>query len=414
MLTLIKNARIYAPRDLGNCDLLICNNKIARIDSHLMDGSIFKRDDPLQRSDVQTHISPLNGLALETIDAAGMIVTPGFVDTLVHITGGGGEGGYLTRTPELNVEEAINSGVTTVIGALGTDANTRSLRELFGKTKSLNAQGISCFMYTGSYEVPIRTLTTSIKDDIIFVDPIIGVGEVAIADHRGSQPTAPELARIAAEARVAGMISGKRGVVLIHVGEGKECLSLLHSVIDTTEVSAQHFYATHINRSEALIKAGVRFAKLGGGIDFTASTTDTLVKLGEIRASKALAMALRLGAPSDRLTMSSDAQGSLPHFDSNGKLDGLEVGRIDSLAYELKLAIQHEGLDIPVALAAVTRNPADITGLYHKGRISVGADADINLLNAETLAVVSVMAKGKWLKRDNVIHTSSLFCRAAP
>ncbi len=136
MLTLIKNARIYSPRHLGVCDLLVCSNKIAQIDNNI---EISGADLPLQQ-----------------IDAQGKVLIPGLVDSLVHISGGGGEGGFNTRTPELNFGDAVLGGVTTLVGALGTDATTRSLNELHGKARALTADGLSCYHYTGSYQVPVK------------------------------------------------------------------------------------------------------------------------------------------------------------------------------------------------------------------------------------------------------------------
>jgi beta-aspartyl-dipeptidase (metallo-type) len=98
----------------------------------------------------------------------------------VHITGGGGEGGFHTRTPEMRLTDATKAGVTTVIAALGTDATTRSLADLVAKCRALDTEGISAFCYSGSYQYPIRTYTGNLTDDIVMIDKIIGVGEVAI------------------------------------------------------------------------------------------------------------------------------------------------------------------------------------------------------------------------------------------
>ena len=389
MFTLIKNARIYAPRDLGICDLLIADGRIAQIDTGLE--------------------LPANNPVMNVIDAQGCLLVPGYVDTLVHITGGGGEGGFNSRTPELDFYDAVKSGVTTMIGALGTDASTRSLGDLYGKAKSLTADGLSCFMYTGSYEVPVKTLTGNVRDDLVFIDPVIGVGEIAIADHRGSQPSTAELARIAADAKVGGMIANKGGIVMIHVGGSDQKLDLLFQVNSQFDVSPSQFYPTHINRSRGLLEQGIEFVRAGGAIDFTASTNDHLLSQGEVRASEALAYALELGADEQRLTISSDAQGSLPHFDEKGRLDGLDIGSLTSVHEEWTRATRNHQVAIPTALAAVTRNPARICGLSHKGEISVGKDADLCLLQPDTLAIDSVMSGGRWLMRAGKIIATTAF-----
>ena len=68
---------------------------------------------------------------------------------------------------------------------------------------------------------PPVTFTGSVRDDIVFLDPVIGVGELALSDHRSSQPTQDELLRIASDAHVAGMISGKAGILHLHLGDGE-------------------------------------------------------------------------------------------------------------------------------------------------------------------------------------------------
>lgn len=388
MFTLIKNAHVYAPTNLGKCDVLICDGRIAHIDSAI---------------EIEA------GEFLTTIDVEGKILVPGFVDTLVHITGGGGEGGFNTRTPELSLNDAVAAGVTSMIGALGTDATTRSLGDVFGKAKALTMDGLNCYMYTGSYEIPAKTITGSVRDDIIYLDPVIGVGEIAISDHRGSQPTEHELARVAADARVGGMLSGKSGIVMIHVGDNEDRLDILYRVQEDYEINIKSFYPTHINRTQALLESGSLFAKQGGTIDLTTSTNDHLIAMGDIRASDALEYLLSDGCPSNRITFSSDAQGSLPHFDENGRLNGLDIGSISSLHEEMVRAVKTNGIPFSTALACITINPAKITGLKNKGEIKVGMDADLNLLDAETLNIESVMSRGKWLQKDGVNCTKTAF-----
>lgn len=388
MLKLIRNAQAFAPESRGVCDILIADQRILRIDQDIS----------------------ISGDDVEVIDANEQIVVPGFVDSLVHISGGGGEGGFTTRTPELEFHDAVRAGVTTLVGALGTDSTTRSLHELHGKARALSEQGLSCYHYTGSYQVPAPTISGSIRDDMVFIDAVIGVGEIAIADHRGSQPSAAELARIASDVTVGGLLTGKKGVISIHVGEQAEQLDLLHEVASGFPVSLDRFYPTHINRQQGLLQAGIAFAKQGGVIDFTTSTTEQLLQMGEIRASHALAISLKAGVPPDNVTMSSDAQGSLPHFDEHGKLQSLEIGRIDSLLNELKLAVHTEEIELPLALATITRNPADALGLSHKGRLQAGCDADLLFMD-EDLTLNSVIAKGAWVFKDREHLTTSIFER---
>lgn len=373
-IILIKNAQVFAPHKLGTCDVLVAGGRVAKIDQNI----------------------ELPDTLGEVVDADGAWLMPGMVDTLVHISGGGGEGGFASRTPELDVRDALHNGVTTVIGALGTDAVTRTLQEMYGKARALEAQGLTCYMQTGSYQVPVNTLTGSVRSDIMLVNSVIGVGELAISDHRSSHPTRDELVRIAADARVAGLLSGKGGVVSVHVGDGAGRLAPLFDAVEHSEIPITQFYPTHMNRNESLLAHGVEFARAGGFIDFTTSTTTEILASGEMRASRALRLALEQGAPADQLTFSSDAQGSLTNFCDQGHLQDMEVGSSASLFDELRRAVNDEGVELTTALQAVTRNPARAVGLKQKGQVATGRDADLMLVDPERFQITHVMAGGRW------------------
>ncbi|GMG87580.1 beta-aspartyl-peptidase [Biformimicrobium ophioploci] len=373
-IVLIKNARVFAPEDLGVQDVLVAGEKISQLGEGL---------------ELPSELG-------ETIDASGAWLIPGLVDSLVHIAGGGGEGGFASRTPELDPVEAFSSGVTTVVGVLGTDATTRTLNDLYGKFRALCEQGLSCYMHTGSYEFPVMTVTGSVRSDIVFMQNVIGVGELAISDHRSSQPRTEELVRVASDARVAGLLSGKKGVLSIHVGDGKGRLDPLFDALEHSDLPAEQFYPTHINRNRALLAQGIEFAKSGGYIDFTASTTDAILESGEVRASHALKLAIQAGVPVERIIMSSDGQGSLPDFCENGLLKSLDVASVASLFGELRRAVQEEGVSFVDALRSVTSNPATVLGLGGKGGIAAGLDADLSIVDPSNFEIRSVMARGNW------------------
>lgn len=380
-IKLFKNAHVLAPADLGVQDVLVAANKIVAMGTGL---------------NSQLNAGNSN-LPIEIIDASGFYLTPGFVDSLVHFIGGGGEGGFASRTPEMQLTDATLGGVTTAIGVLGTDATTRTLTNLLAKAHALDTEGITTYCYTGSYQVPCRTLLGSVTDDLILIDKFIGVGEIAISDHRSSQPTLTELRKVAAEARVGGMLAGKAGIVSVHVGAGASLLDPLHRAIAGTELSLKQFYPTHINRNQAVFNAGLRFAEAGGVIDFTTSTTAYDLQHGEVAAAHALAQALAKGIPVSQLTLSSDGNASLPIFSSSGQLLGLEVGKVSSLYQSVRSAVMDYQVTLSNAIAAITASPADILGLVHKGRIATDCDADIVLINKENLYIDSVYAKGKLL-----------------
>ncbi|MBU2426122.1 MAG: beta-aspartyl-peptidase [Gammaproteobacteria bacterium] len=377
MITLFKNAEVYAPQALGRLELLVTGNRIAAM-----------------ASDIK-----LQGDCVQQLDVSGCLLVPGFVDSLVHIIGGGGEGGFSTRTSELNAVDAMRAGVTTLVGVLGTDAITRTLTNLLAKTAALNEAGLTCYCYTGSYQIPARTLLADVTEDLVLIDKFIGVGEVAIADHRSSQPTVQELARLASQARVGGMLAGKSGVVSVHVGSATAGLALLHQVAETTDIPLAQFYPTHINRNQQLLQQGFAFAKAGGSIDFTTSTTAQDLAQGEVQCAQALQQAIAAGVPVSQITFSSDANASLPEFDSDNNFVSLGEGRIASLYEEVVAAIRL-GVPIATALSVITENPARVLKLPQKGRLKVGADADLVVLDEASLQIRAVMAQGRWLFSD--------------
>jgi beta-aspartyl-dipeptidase (metallo-type) len=377
MLILIKDAEVYAPDFLGKKDILLAGKQIGFIKDHI--------EVPEQFVDIKV------------IDAKGKMAVPGFIDSHVHIIGGGGEGGYKTRTPEIQLTDATLAGITTLVGVIGTDGTTRTMPSLIAKARALEEDGITCYVHTGSYQVPVKTLTGKIEDDLILIDRVIGAGEIAIADHRSSQPTIEEMAKVASAARIGGLLSGKGGIVNIHVGDSPDLLYVIEQVIEKTEIPIHQFYPTHINRNHDLFEAGLKYANKGGFIDFTTSTIKEFIEGGEVLASKALKRALDAGVDINQITFTSDGQGSLPDFDENGYLGGMFIGKSSSLLREFRAAIMEEGVPIEDAIRVITANPARILKLTQKGSIQEGKDADLVLLNKETYEVDTVFAMGQMM-----------------
>lgn len=375
MLTLIKNGQVYTPTFIGKKDILIAGGKIEMIADQI----------PI----------PPDLFSCKVIDATNKLVVPGFIDSHVHIIGGGGEGGFKTRTPELMLSDATSAGVTTIVGVLGTDGTTRTIESLLAKARGLEEEGITCFIHTGSYQIPVKTITDSIQSDIILIDKIIGVGEIAISDHRSSEPTFEELAKIASAARNGGILSGKAGILEIHVGDGEEKLDLLHELVKNTNIPIRHFHPTHINRNEDLFKAGIQYALNGGYVDFTTSTIPHFLEEGEVKCSKGLRVMLEDGVDIANITFSSDGQASLPYFNKEGEYLGLQVGKVSSLFHEVRDAVIDENIPLEIALKVITSNPAQVLKLRQKGMVETGYDADIVLLNEETLQIDTVIAHGK-------------------
>ena len=377
MLLLIKNAETFCPERRGRCDILIGAGRILRMEEQIRIPRKY----------------------CEVIDARALLAVPGFVDGHVHFAGAGGEGGYAMRTPELRLGDAILGGVTTVVGCLGTDGTTRTMAGLLAKARALDEQGISTFLFTGHYGVPPRTLTGGIEEDLVFIDKIIGVGEVAISDHRSAQPTFEELTRITAQARRGGILSGKAGVVNVHVGDGSRGLTLIRRIWQETEIPAHQLLPTHINRNPTLFAEGIAYAKAGGLVDFTTSTLPVYLEQGEVPCGQALRRMLEAGVDPGHITFSSDAQGSLPNFDAAGRVTSVDVGRVTSLFARVREAVAGEQIPLETALRVVTSNPARILSLRQKGRLAPGLDADLVLLDPDDLGIHTVIAKGSLLMK---------------
>lgn len=383
MVTIIRNAKVYQPEYAGVKDILILGDRIAAVGEHL-------------RADFG------GSLEVQEINGEGMAAVPGFIDSHEHIMGGGGEGGFHTRTPEASLGDLIRNGITTVVGCIGTDGVGRDMTALLAKAHTLENEGITTYAYTGSYQVPVHTLTDSLMKDIMMLDKVIGVGEVAVSDHRSSQPSFEEFARIAADARVAGMLSGKAGIVNVHLGDSERRLDLIRRVIHETEIPASQFLPTHVNRNEALFEECLDFAAEGGTIDFTGNEDidywETICD--EVRVCRGIRRLLERGISSDRFTISSDGQGSMPVFNAQGEYKGIGIGKASCLLKEVRECVQKEDIPLETAIKGITCNPASILKLDRKGRIKGGFDADICLLEEGTLKLNTVIAKGQVMVKD--------------
>jgi len=374
MIIIIKNGEVYAPEYIGKMDVIIAGGKIEAI--------------------VKSVSIPQDFAKVRVIDAEGKLVFPGFIDAHVHITGGGGEGGFKTRTPEIQLSDIVAGGITTVVGCLGTDGVCRDMNGLLAKARALEEEGISTYIYSGSYEIPVNTITNSCRSDIMLIDKVIGIGEIAISDHRSSQPTFEEFVKVVAEARVGGLLSGKAGIVNVHLGSGERRLQYLVNMVKETEIPIHQVIPTHINRSINLFDEGIEFAKLGGIIDLTTSSDPDHLEEDEVKASRGLKMALERGIPVEQIQFTSDGQGSMPIFNKKREFIGLGIGSTKSLYIEVKDAVLKDGVDLEVALKVITSNVATNLKLYNKGFVKEGRDADLVLVNKNDLNIETVFAKG--------------------
>lgn len=369
--TLLQGAHLFAPEDRGICDVLLANGKIIAVDST-----------------IPTDIVP----DCTVIDLHGRILCPGFIDQHVHLIGGGGEAGPTTRTPEVTLSRLTEAGITTVIGLLGTDSVTRHPESLLAKTRALNEEGITAWMLTGAYHVPSPTITGSVEKDVALIDRVIGV-KCAVSDHRSAAPGDYQLASMAAASRVGGLLGGKPGVSVFHMGSSKKGLQPLYDILENSDVPMGKLLPTHVNRSEYLFDQALAFALKGGTIDITSGIP------GPVTPAEGIARAVKAGVPLAQVTLSSDGNGSQPLFDAAGNLTGIGVAGFDSLLQTLQALVNDYGFTLTDALRPLTTSVATFLSLAGKGEILPGRDADLLVMTPE-LRIEQVYARGKRMVVD--------------
>ena len=309
---------------------------------------------------IDDHITYL--YSIETIDGTGCILTPGLIDCHVHITGGGGEAGFISRARPIEVNEILNAGITTVIGLLGTDGYTRNTKELFAKAKELTQKGVHTYILTGSYTYPTYTLTDSVEDDIVFIDSILGV-KLALSDHRSSHITDDELVRLASQIRTASLIAGKQANLTLHMGDEKQGLTPVFHALERADIPVSLFQPTHCSRNPHLFKDTLKFAEMGGTVDLTCEGDGKTLEF------------IKQFKDTSKVTISSDAQGSWSTYNEDGSIKEIGITPVSNLKKEfisLKNALGYEK-----ALPFFTQNVAQVLGLKNTGVIKEGFDCDL-------------------------------------
>lgn len=370
-MLLIKNAEIFAPASLGQKDVLLCGGKIEAIADNI----------------------ELPGSLCPVLEAAGKYLVPGFIDQHVHITGGGGEGGFCTRTPEVQLSELIRGGITTVVGLLGTDGTTRSMENLYAKAMALNEEGITAYLMTGAYPYPGPSITGDPGKDILFCEKVLGA-KLALSDHRSSNITSKELIKLASTTRVAGMLSKKPGMVILHMGSGKRGLKPVFEALENSDLPIGIFHPTHIGRTKALREEAYHLLEMGGFIDFTCGSRKQGGPGSGIRE------AINRNLPTEHITVSSDGHGSWSRYDKGGNLLQIGVSSVEAMMREFRHMVQEQAFSLEEALPFFTSNVAQALGLQAtKGSLHPGADADLLLLNQD-LSLDTVLSRGEVLMHN--------------
>ena len=378
MALLIRNAHVYAPADLGVSDVLMAAGRILAVGKDLA----------------------VSLPGLETIDASGKILTPGFFDQHIHVNGGGGEGGFASRCPELNLSELIAVGTTSIVGVCGTDFISRSVENLLAKVRALSIEGVSAWMYTSNYRFPCTSMSKSVADDIFLVPECLGV-KIALGDHRSSFPRPDEVLHLLADIRLAGMITCKGGVLHVHRGDIPGIFEMFLK-FQEGGFPISHIRPTHCSRKRDIYEGALAFARKGGFIDFTAgfscngTTSDDLLE------------AIDSGVDPSRLTMSTDGHGSMPRFNDKGEMVGLATGGVDGLLATVKDLVEKHHVPLERALVFDTINVANALGLKDQGRIEENACANACLFN-DSLELTEVISKGRVMMRGGEVVVKGTF-----
>lgn len=377
MALLIKNATVFAPEALGIKDVLVVGDQVVAVESNLN----------------------VSMPGLEVLDAKGLNLTPGLIDPHIHVTGGGGEGGPKSRTPEVMLSELIACGTTTLIGVSGTDSVTRSIEALLAKVRALNTEGVTAWMHTSNYALPPTLLTSSIRKDLFLVPEVLGV-KLAMFDHRCSFPTLDEVMRIISEIRVGGMIAGKTGFLHIHLGELPGAFDMFSEVV-SRGIPIRHIKPTHCGRNLVEFDAAVNFAKKGGLMDITSGGCCYT------EPEKAIVEALGRGVDPGNISLSSDGHGSIPRFNAEGVMVGLGTGEVASNIKAFK-GLLELGLSPDRALPFVTSTLAVQYGLTGKGFVKADGAADLCLFDSN-FNLRHVIAKGRMMMQNGEIIVKGTF-----
>ncbi len=369
---LVRNADLWAPEHLGMRDILIAGGQVIAVEEKL---------DPA-----------IPGL--EVIDAEGCRVVPGLIDQHIHVTGGGGEGGWQSRCPELVFSELVEAGVTTFLGVSGTDSMSRSIENLLAKVRGLKAEGASGWMWTSNYAYPVTTITRDVKTELFAIPEVLGV-KIALGDHRSAFPSKDEVLRILADIRIAGMLTGKTGFLHVHLGDMPVSFDIFDYCVESG-IPVKHIRPTHVGRHPEVFRRACEFAKKGGWMDITTGGGNCMGS-----AAEAFLAALEAGVPLEKITLSSDGHGSMPRWNDKNEMIGLAVGKIDCDLETLRELADLIGLE--KALRPMTTTVARALGLESKGSIAVGKDADMLFMNGKLEPEWVLMRGAVAMRRGEVV-----------
>ncbi len=348
---------------------------------------------------------PADFTANQCIDAAGLVVSPGFVDLSARLREPGSE---YSATLETELQAAAAGGVTSLactpdtqpildepglvemlkyrakqlnlahvypLGALTRQLQGQLLTEMcklteagcVGFSQANNAITDTQVLWsaceyaaTFGYTVFLRA-----EDYYLAKNGVAHDGEVASRLGLKGIPAAAEGLAMASILRIAQETSTKIHLCRLSTVEGVNLVreAKKQGVHVTADVSAQHLHLTDFD------------------ISYFNTHTHLKPPLRSMRDQEALCAGLKDGTLdaicSDHTPVNDDAK-LLPFAESEAGASGLEL----LLPLALKWAANHQ-LNVQEAIAKITHQPAQILGLNH-GHLSIGSDADIAIFNPDT------------------------------
>ena len=320
---LIKNVFVYAPEKVGVRDILTVGGRIVAVAENL------------------TVSLP----GLEVVDGKGLIATPGLIDQHIHVTGGGGEGGPVSRVPEVTLSRLVACGTTTVA------ADPHEIGNVFGvegvKALSEAAAGSPLHVYMlAPSTIPsapgLETTGASVgakeMAEMLELPHIYGMGEVM--DFNGVADGEENILAVVKTARARGVLMDAHVTRLS--GRRLQAFRTTGADADHTETSVP--YARE---------------KLELGFSIQVQRTFLTAELMEFLNGYPM---------QDRIMLITD---DVPF---------IELVRNGHLNANLREAIAL-GLDPIKAVRYATLNAADRLRLYDRGAVSPGYKADILLLD---------------------------------
>jgi beta-aspartyl-dipeptidase (metallo-type) len=390
---MLRNGRVFDPEDIGTADLFIAGGRIIQVGKDLP--------------------TPPDGLGpYEEANLQGKRVVPGLVDSHVHITGGGGNESYASRIPDVQVSDLTLAGITTVVSCLGVDPIAKTLDSMLMKAYGLEEEGITTYIYSGSFVFGQPTFFGDLRRDIALIDKMLGI-KIAIAEARGSHPTVEEFARLASAAYSGGLLSNKPGCLNIHLGQKDEDpYPLIDAALERSGVPPNRFVLTHVNYTHELLEGALEFIDRGTYLNVDSILTPDLRVTRAVEPHLAIKRLLDAGAPIDRVGMSSDANASVPKLERDWSRGPFRIS-FDTMLDEVRFMLD-AGISFVDALKTVTATPAQMLGLERrKGYLRPGMDADIVTLD-DDVRVRDVWARGVQHVRDGIAVVRGMYEEPVP